>query len=245
MAPRKRTSRALKRRTSRHPVRRNTSHGGAIVVTRRVAPGCNDVVGAFTNANDSMRWISGHEFGRDFHDVTVWGDAGPHRVYGYDEAYAGVVRNRGGERLDTLEKEVDIELTNAWAALRADDMWRARDGLAHLDALEDFATPSQRTELRSLRAAIKQASTDAWHEVVANKGAPPSVYRAISVDDEGHKRPLGAGPLSAMKNLTMASWLGDTRMRNAYVIDQKGHAYLSLEPRDRKRLQTNKARSRR
>lgn len=68
---------------------------------------------------------------------------------------------------------------------------------------------------------------------------PPPLYRGFGIDSTGRKRALGAGPLAAMKSSTMAEWLGDRSLRSAYVVDARGNAYLSLEPRDRARLNAN------
>jgi len=37
----------------------------------------------------------------------------------------------------------------------------------------------------------------------------------------------------------MAKWLGDPTLRSAYVLDARGHSYLSLEPKDRTALRAN------
>jgi len=68
---------------------------------------------------------------------------------------------------------------------------------------------------------------------------PPEVYRAFTVDRSGHRHPLGAGPLGPMRETAMATWLGDPEVRSAYVLDRVGHSHLTLEPRDRGRLQAN------
>jgi len=77
-----------------------------------------------------------------------------------------LMSNRGGEQLDVLEHEVEHELTTAWNALNGGDTWRAQDAFAHVQALQDFATPAQRTEIRSLAAALRRAGLDAWQESV-------------------------------------------------------------------------------
>lgn len=71
------------------------------------------------------------------------------------------------------------------------------------------------------------------------RNPPPQLYRAIGVDSSGQRRPIGTGPVGAMRETAMASWLGDPSMRSAYVVDRLGHSHLTLEPRDRSRLQGN------
>ncbi len=73
-----------------------------------------------------------------------------------------------------------------------------------------------------------------------SRNPPPQLYRAVGVDSSGHRHPIGAGPVSAMRETAMAQWLGDPSMRSAYVLDQRGHSHLSLEPRDRQRLRANR-----
>jgi hypothetical protein len=104
--------------------------------------------------------------------------------------------NRGGERLDMLEHELERELTQAWSSLRAGDSWRAQDAFAHIEALADFATPSQRSEIRSLGAALRQAHITPWHSepirrngrhLSTNKLSEMDVWNSIAlVRQEGH-----------------------------------------------------------
>jgi len=70
--------------------------------------------------------------------------------------------------------------------------------------------------------------------------APPPLYRAVGIDVAGHKVAIGSGPLSRMRETALATWMGDAGLRSAYVVDPKGHSYLSLEPRDRTRLMANR-----
>lgn len=89
---------------------------------------------------------------------------------------------------------------------------------------------------RTSRGAARRRTSRGVHR----NASPPALYRAIGVGSDGRRVPLGAGPLSRMRDTAMASWMGDPSLRSAYVVDPRGHAYLSLEPKDRARLRANR-----
>lgn len=68
---------------------------------------------------------------------------------------------------------------------------------------------------------------------VAKNGAPPGLYRIVTVERSGHRTVTDPMPLSRAKDVAMATFMGDSTLRGVYVVDRAGNSALTLEPRHR------------
>jgi hypothetical protein len=128
--------------------------------------------------------------------------------------------------------------------LEAIDHFRSHHRLLDPDRLAAFVEShiyeifGEEVDISRVRRLVEE-STPPWNPRRISRNPPPQLYRAVGVDSSGHRHPIGSGPVGAMRETALARWLGDPSMRSAYVLDRLGHSHLTLEPRDRARLQGN------